>query len=364
MFYQKIIRPILFKIYPERIHHIVIAILSVISSLPIIYSLIRRKLFISEPILQTKIGNLFFKNPIGLAAGFDKDITAPLAYPMLGFGYTELGSVTYSAQAGNPKPRLWRIPADSGLIVYYGLCNRGVLAAIKQLKKIKTHLVPYGLSIAPTTGLKLEEMADDYLKSFVLLAPLADYITLNVSCPNVANNDLFSQISFIRELTHKVDEFKKANNLAVDIFLKIGPDMEKEQYEEIVEICVSSGITAIIATNLIKKRDQIRANSAVEKLNHPGGISGKLLAQKSNEVIKILYRAARGRLKIIGVGGVFCAADAYGKIKSGASAIQLITGFIYGGPLTIRQINLELAKLLQADGFRNVDEAVGKENLI
>ncbi len=252
------------------------------------------------------------------------------------------------------------MPKDKGLIVYYGLSNHGAKAASEKLKEIKIHPVPLGVSIAPTTGLSLDQMADDYLHSFETIFSVADFITLNVSCPNVVGCDVFAQVSFIKELVEKINNLKKQLNSTIDIFIKIGPDMTNEQYDQIVDACVVHGVSAIVATNLIKNRVTIHPNSTTAELNHPGGISGKMVADRSNEVIKYLYKRADGRLKIIGVGGIFTAADAYEKIKSGASAVQLITGFIYGGPLTMMNINNGLAELIKGEGYRNIDEVVGK----
>jgi dihydroorotate dehydrogenase len=361
MFYQKVLRPILFKTDPEKIHHLVIAGLAIASNIKPIYKAVRKFLNVNDPILSTKIGRVILKNPIGLAAGFDKNISAPLAYSMLGFGHEELGSITFSEQAGNPKPRLWRIPKDKGLIVYYGLANCGVDKVVEKLKKINNHPIPFGVSIAPTTGLLLNQMADDYVSSFEKLVSFADYITLNVSCPNVANCDMFAQVSFIKELIEKVNILKNKLNSTIDIFVKIGPDMTLDQYDEIVNICIQNNITAIISTNLVKNRSSIVPISSMEELNHPGGISGKLVGDKNLEIIKYLYRRANGKVKIIGVGGIFSAEDAYKKIKAGASALQLITGFIYGGPMTIKKINEGLIDLIKKDGYKNISEAVGKE---
>lgn len=360
MFYQKILRPILFKTDPEKIHHFVIGGLSLVSRIKPLVLLVRNYLNVTDSSLVVKIGSLHFSNPVGLAAGFDKNITAPLAYSMLGFGYAELGSVTLKAQPGNPKPRLWRIPKDKGLIVYYGLANCGAESVAQKMKKIKDHSIPLGLSIAPTTGLTIADMAVDYAHSFEKLIPSADYITLNVSCPNVANCDVFAQVSFIKELTEKINILKNKLNSTIDVFVKIGPDMTMEQYDEIVDICIQNNITAIISTNLIKNRSSIIPISSVDELNHPGGISGKLVGEKNLEIIKHLYRRANGKVKIIGVGGIFSAQDAYEKIKAGASAVQLITGFIYNGPFAVRDINKGLVELLKKDGYKNIGEAVGK----
>lgn len=360
MIYKKILRPVLFLIDPEQIHKLVIMGLNVASRIPPLRFLIQKMLFVTDPVLKTKIGQINLENPIGLAAGFDKYIEAPGAYPMIGFGFAELGSITQKEQPGNPRPRMWRIPDDQGLIIYYGLSNGGVDKTEERLKKIKTRKISYGVSIAPTTGLDISQMADDYIATLLRLHPYADYITLNVSCPNVASCDKFAQVSFVKELLEKVRKVCDEQKITKDIFIKIGTELKPEQLDEVIDACIVNKLTGIIATNLIKDRSTIKPKSAPEKLNHPGGISGQLLKEKSNEVIRHIYRRAGDKLKIIGVGGIFTAEDAYEKIKCGASAVQMITGWIYGGPLVIGKINRELAEILKRDGYKNISEAVGK----
>ncbi len=349
MLYKKIIRPILFKTDPERVHHFVIRLLGAISVLRPFFYLIKKFLFVEDSRLHVQIGNLHLKNPIGLSAGFDKDIIAPLAYSMLGFGFAELGSITNSAQPGNPKPRLWRIPDDKGLIVYYGLSSCGSLEASRRIKKkLQKRDIPYGVSIAVTTGLKENEMTDDYIRSFLDLYEFADYITLNVSCPNVVKCDVFAQVSFIEELLQKIMNIVKERKIGIDIFIKIGPDMSYTDLDKIIDLCVEYKITGIVATNLGKDRTWMKKlKSSEEKLDHPGGISGKHLQDRSNKIISHIRERAHDKLKIIGVGGIFTAEDVYDKMKAGADAVQMITGFIYGGPLTIRKINKELVKILE-----------------
>lgn len=358
MLYQKIIRPILFKLDPERVHNFMIRLMGATSVLRPFFYPIKKFLFIDDARLHVEIGNLKLKNPIGLSAGFDKDIIAPLAYPMLGFGFAELGSITNSAQPGNPKPRLWRIPEDKGIIVYYGLCNGGSLEAARRIKKkLQKRHIPYGLSIAVTTGLKESEMANDYVRSFLDLYELADYITLNISCPNVAACNIFTQVSFVEELLQKITKVVKVKNINKDIFIKIGPDMSYSDLDKIIDLCLEYEITGIVATNLGKDRTWMKkTKSSKEQLNHPGGISGKHLQQRSNNIIKHIRERAGDRLKIIGVGGVFTAQDAYAKLKSGADAIQIITGFIYGGPFTVRRINKGLLKILDRDGLNSLGD--------
>lgn len=361
MIYSKLIRPILFRTDPETIHHRVIHLLGFVSRRKLLNNLVKHFCFVVDPRLKVDLGRLNLQNPVGLAAGFDKYIEAPLAYPMLGFGWAELGSVTYSEQPGNPLPRLWRIPKDKGLIVYYGLSNDGAEKTAARLSKLNQHPVPFGISIASTTGVPIERMADDYLKSFKKLHQYADYVTLNVSCPNVATCEAVAQVSFITELIKKIMAAVKEEKINKDVFIKIRPDMGEQDLNKVIDTCVAEGVTGIIATNLSKDRSYLKPKSSAEELNHPGGISGKLVQDKSEQVIRHIYRRAGGKLKIIGVGGIFSAEDAYRKIKCGANAVQLITGFIYGGPLTIRNINKGILKLLEADGYQSIAEAVGKE---
>ncbi|MEK7680449.1 MAG: quinone-dependent dihydroorotate dehydrogenase [Patescibacteria group bacterium] len=361
MIYEKLIRPILFKTDPEKIHNFIIGILGFVSRIKFINSIIRKFLAIKNPVLNVRLGNIALENPVGLSAGFDKYFNAPLAYPMLGFGFAELGSITNAQQPGNPKPRLWRIPEDKGLIVYYGLANSGAENALSKMQMLNSHLIPYGISIAPSNGLGTIEMVEDCARSFLKLHSVADYITLNVSCPNVAGCEMFAQVSFIKDLLVKIRNLMQEKNISKDVFIKIGPHFKEEELDQIVDCCVENKLTGIVISNLLKKRDGIVFKSASEKLNYPGGISGKILQDKSNKIIRHVYKRAGSKLKIIGVGGIFNANDAYEKIKAGASAVQMITGFIYGGPLVIRKINSELAGLLKRDGFKNVGEAVGVE---
>ncbi len=362
MIYKKCIRPLLFNYTdPENIHGTALRILDSTSRNWVLSKIGARLFQVNDPRLSIALGGLRLANPIGLAAGFDKYISAPLAYPMLGFGWAELGSITFSQQLGNPKPRLWRLPADKGLIVHYGLANDGAEKTLERYNKIPSHAIPYGISIAPTNGLVGNAMAEDYLNTFQMVGDSADYITFNVSCPNVAGASIFSQLSFIKLLLTGIAERQQKMKVKKDIFIKIGSRMSTEDLAKIVEYAVGAGITGIVATNLLKDRSGVVFESAPSALQHPGGISGQQLQSLSTDTIRTLYRMAGGRLKIIGVGGIFTAEDAYRKIKAGATAVQLITGFIYGGPTTIRSINKGLLGLLAKDGFQNISEAVGTD---
>lgn len=361
MLYQHLLRPLLFRFTdPEKIHDQVVQGLKIASSHKPIYKAVRKYLGNTEECLRTKLGNLQLDSPIGLAAGFDKYISAPLAYPMLGFGFVELGSITYQEQPGNPKPRMWRIPKDRGLIVNYGLANAGAIKTAEKISHLIERPIPYGISIAPSNEVEFSELSDDYLKTLDHLHPFADFITLNVSCPNVARRDVFAQISFIEELLEKVSTLLRLRNINKNIFIKIGPHHSEQDIRRIVTACLKYNITGIVATNLIKVRSGLNFRTKTADLDHPGGISGKLLQAESDAKISQIYKESQGKLAIIGVGGIFSAEDAYRKIKLGASAVQIITGFVYGGPFIIKKINDGIIKLLERDGLKNISEAAGK----
>jgi len=348
MLYRRIVRPLFFKTDPEWIHGLAIRFMAITSHNSWLRKILKRIFFVCDSKLEVKIGNLKFPNPVGLAAGFDKNIEAPFSYGMLGFGFVEFGSITLKGQPGNPKPRLWRLPADKSLIVYYGLVNNGACRARRILKKIKKEMdIPFGVSIAPSTGVEKSYMVSDYINSFYELYKHADYIVFNVSCPNVVSCEVFEQIGFISELLLKVSEIKKRKNIQKDIFIKLGPDMGEAEVNEVVDLCIKYGVSGIVATNLIKKRDGLRFKSNEKESNHPGGISGKLLNDKSNHIIKMIRQRAGNNLAIIGVGGIFSADDAYEKIKAGANAVQMVTGFVYEGPFVVRKINKELVNLMK-----------------
>ncbi|PIT87916.1 MAG: hypothetical protein COU31_00320 [Candidatus Magasanikbacteria bacterium CG10_big_fil_rev_8_21_14_0_10_40_10] len=350
MFYKKIIRPIFFKFDPELIHDLALFFLKITSRITPLRRLIQKICLVDDERLATRIGKITLPNPIGLAAGFDKNITAPLAYKMLGFGWVEFGSITYEPQSGNPRPRLWRLPADKSLIVNYGLSNCGAIEARKRLEKIPNWARPFGVSIAPSNSASIQSMADDYLKSFLLLAPVADYITLNVSCPNVAKRDCFTQVSFIEELLTKISQIAKEKDIDKDIFLKIGPDLPKDELDKIVDLCIKYQLAGMVAVNLVKDRSGLPTiKSRIDQMNHPGGISGRLTAPISNQVIQHIRKRAQQRLKIIGAGGVFDADDYFDKIKAGADCVQMMTGWIYQGPMAVKKINYRQSALKQKE---------------
>jgi dihydroorotate dehydrogenase len=357
MLYSALIRPLLFHYTdPETAHRYALRTLRLLSQRPL-KTWFQTFYRATDPKLAITLGGLYFPSPVGLAAGFDKHIDAPNAYGLLGFGSAEFGSITLVKQPGNQTPRVWRLPKDKGLIVNYGLPSIGAEQAKERLEKQTARTIPYGVSVAPSTN--ASDLVLDYATTFSMLYDTADYITLNVSCPNVTNQNTFSQLTFIEKLLATVASELERKNSHKPLFLKIAPHYSNQELEKIVSLCKKYHVQGIVATNLLKKRSFFTTKSSPKELEHPGGISGELLKNDSNTIIAKLFHLAHGELTIIGVGGIFSAEDAYEKIRLGANAVQLVTGFIYGGPSIARTINKRLLYFLQRDGFSSISEAVG-----
>ncbi|MBU1112209.1 MAG: quinone-dependent dihydroorotate dehydrogenase [archaeon] len=355
MIYKKIIRPILFTIDPEKIHDWAILAGRIISYSDTTTAI--TKLFVNyeNKGLNQTIHNIKFKNPVGLAAGFDKDVNLMKLMPCLSFGHEEIGSITAQSCEGNPKPRLWRLPKQKSIVVYYGLKNPGAQEVAKKLygKKFK---LPIGISIAKTNckeTANTEEGIDDYYQTFKLLEPYGTYFTINISCPNAYGGLPFTDSKLLNKLLDKLDEIETDK----PVLLKLTPDLEEKDIDQVIKVAKKHNVQGFVISNLTKQRDTI-PDEDLKKVG-PGGLSGKPVKKKANDMISYVYKKTKGKYLIIGVGGIFSAEDAYEMIKNGASLVQLITGMIYEGPFLIRKINKELVKLLQNDGFENVSEAVG-----
>lgn len=313
-------------------------------------------------LLEQKILGINFKNPIGLAAGFDKDAKLTDILPHVGFGFEEAGSVTGEYCAGNPRPRLWRLKKSQALVVYYGLKNEGSEKIAKRLKK-KKFSFPLGISIAKTncraTASK-EAGIKDYLKAYEQLKDIGDYITINVSFPNAFGGQPFTDPKDLNDLLEAICAVKNDK----PIFLKLPPDLSHAEMDEILKIAEHYKISGFVSSNLTKDRQNKTMMDLIIDKNIPeyGGISGKPVEALANEQIRYLYKNGKGKFIIMGCGGVFSAADAYKKIKLGASLIQLITGMIYEGPQLISEINQGLTELLKKDGYKNISEAIGRDN--
>lgn len=328
--YKAILRPIFFRFDPENIHNIAIKFLRN----PIFYTSTKLVLKRKTPKLKKKILGLTFENPIGLAAGFDKNADLH-NIDCLGFGFTEVGSVTADPCDGNPKPRLWRMKKHKSLQVNYGLANQGAEAISKKLKNKKFN-IPLGISIAKTNckaNASKKEAIADYAKSFELLHPLADYITINISCPNTYGGEPFTNPKDLDDLLKEIRKIKCKK----PILIKLPVDLTEAELTPLIEVAENHKIDGYVCTNLTKDRN-------ISTPGHSGGVSGQLLKDKSTETIRLVHKLTKGESVIIGVGGINSPKDAIEKLKAGATLLQLITGMIYEGPQLIAEINLGLEK--------------------
>jgi dihydroorotate dehydrogenase len=352
--YEKLIRPALFNLTPETAHDFGIKALKIGLSTKLAQDLAAKR-FARESFGSLQRFNLNFKNPVGVAAGFDKNGVVVNQLAALGFGFVEIGTVTFKSQKGNEKPRLFRLPEDKALINRLGFNNEGTPKIVERLKKIQPECV-LGVNIGKNKDVPNEEAIENYLLSFELASEVADYIAVNVSSPNTPNLRELQQADNLENLLAALQ--KRNRELAgKPLLIKIAPDLSEAEIEAIVDIAQKLNLAGIIATNTTVKRENLQTKS-----NETGGLSGKPLENLSNEVIGKIYKYSKGKLPVIGVGGIFSAADAFEKIALGASLIQAYTGFVYQGFAFARDVNFGLKKILDAKGFKNLDEAVGCEN--
>jgi dihydroorotate dehydrogenase len=363
MFYRSIIRPILFRLPSETAHELGLKTLSVGLSANFIKNIASKK-FSSSPFGTIERFGLKFANPVGVAAGFDKNGIVANALEALGFGFVEVGTVTFHPQAGNPKPRLFRLPKDEALINRAGFNNEGAKSLAERLK-IKRPNCVLGINIGKSKIVELENATEDYLASFEIVYPHADYITINVSSPNTPN---LRELQKADALSSLLDALQKRNqDLAaksgkenpLPLLVKIAPDLEQKDLESIVGVVVDKKLSGIIATNTTVSREGLRSSAKEIEACGQGGLSGAPLRKHSTEIISSIYKLTKGTLPIIGVGGIFTAQDAFEKISAGACLVQLYTGLIYKGPSIAKNINEGLFKIFTKHRFRSFDEMIG-----
>ena len=331
--YKSFIKPVLFLFDPEWVHHTVFATLKAVNRIPGMGSLIRTFYQVKDKRLERKLFGLTFPNPVGLAAGFDKDAKLFQELFNFGFGFIEIGTLTPKPQLGNPKKRLFRLPEDQGLINRMGFNNEGVEVAVDRLKKNKNVLI--GGNIGKNKVTPNEEAVSDYVYCFEALFPYVDYFVVNVSSPNTPN---LRALQDKEPLTHLLQTLKTLNLKKPDpkpILLKIAPDLTDEQLMDIIDIITTVNIEGVIATNTTLSREGLLSQQKTEM----GGLSGKPVADRSTEVIRFLSEKSNKAFPIIGVGGIHSPQDAIDKLEAGASLVQLYTGFIYEGPAVIKKIN-------------------------
>ncbi|NES78192.1 MULTISPECIES: quinone-dependent dihydroorotate dehydrogenase [Okeania] len=384
--YRSVIFPTLFsglKADPEWVHHQLLNILSFMdtnSSSKLISSLqtiMQKSLCFEDIRLEQTLWGLNFKNPVGLAAGYDKDGVAINAWPQLGFGFAELGTVTLHQQPGNPQPRLFRLPMDRAALNRMGFNNQGAAALAMRLQSqgknipevlrlqennysFYPNFFPYGINIGKSKITSLEAAATDYLGSFKLLKDWGDYFVVNVSSPNTPG---LRSLQNTENLSNILADLQAENKGVKPILVKIAPDLEKEAIASILDLIKQYQISGIIATNTTISRDELKtkiiAKTGKLVTEEAGGISGAPLTQRATEIIKFIWQETQGKLPIIGVGGIFTVEDAWDKITAGASLIQVYTGWVYQGPGMVKQILQGLLQKLDERGLNSISEAIG-----
>lgn len=338
LMYKLLIQPLLFLFDPEEVHHFTFSAIRFLCKIPGVSNIIKGMYVVEDRRLERQLFGLTFKNPVGLAAGFDKDAKLYNELSNFGFGFIEIGTLTPKPQEGNPKKRLFRLKADSAIINRMGFNNGGVEEAVVRLKSNTGVLI--GGNIGKNKITPNESAVDDYKICFNALFEYVDYFVVNVSSPNTPN---LRALQEKEPLTHLLNDLQLENSKRSQrkpILLKIAPDLTNEQLLDIIDIVADTKIDGVIATNTTISRDGLKSENKTEM----GGLSGKPLTHRSTEVIRFLSEKSNKAFPIIGVGGIHSAQDALGKLEAGADLIQLYTGFIYEGPALIKQINNAILK--------------------
>lgn len=332
------LRPLIYKLSPKQAHEVTIALLRLAGSLPPVRALLRANFKPAQPSPQVQVAGITFPNPLGLAAGYDKDALAWRGLTTLGFGHLELGTVTPLPQPGNPEPRMFRLVEDQAVINRMGFPSRGADFTARQLKKRKPGGVIIGMNIGKNKVTELEEAEKDYVPLVQIFAPLADYLAVNVSSPNTPGLRQLQEAGMLEALLKPIAEERGRQAAQLDksvpVFVKLAPDLEESQLDSALEAVLNTGMDGVIISNTTVSRPPLRSALAVET----GGLSGAPLTALNTHMIKLTVRKLNGRLPVIASGGVMNAADAQQKLDAGAALVQLYTGLIYAGPGLVKEI--------------------------
>jgi dihydroorotate dehydrogenase len=341
--YRLLFKPLLFSFSPETVHNIVARLLLFLSLIPFSKYIVRLFYSYSHTSLEREVIGIKFPNPVGMAAGFDKN--AELYNPLsdFGFGFVEIGSVTPVEQPGNSKPRVFRLTEDQAIINRMGINNKGVKHAVSRLKQVKPRVI-IGGNISKSTASSNDQAPLDYEKSFAQLYDFVDYFVVNVSCPNVKGLTKLQDITSLSEIIDRLTLLRKYFDDYRPILLKVSPDLTDEQLDEIIELVLISGLDGIVATNTTTSRNNLSTPSEKVDSAGEGGLSGAPLYRRSLEMVKYISKKTGGQLPIIGVGGIMTPFQAKEMLDAGASLIQVYTGFIYNGPGFVRRILKYISK--------------------
>lgn len=367
MFWNLVAKPLLFLLPAETAHYTSMATYAALLKIPGMSNLYRKWYSVDDPRLGCEVGGIRFANPVGLAAGFDKNARWYTELGCLGFSHIEVGTITGEAQPGNDKPRLFRLPTDKALINRMGFNNFGSEQVADQFsKRVQPHPAgnPLGINIGKTKIVPDDRATEDYLKSFRLLFPYADYFTINVSSPNTPGlrklQDRQQLLQLVPAITDLNVKLANEQNLSPrPVFLKIAPDVTEFQLDDFQHVVEATHLNGIIATNTTVSRENLETSKPHVETLGPGGLSGAPLTQRSRELVRQLYLRVGDRVPIIGVGGIMSGQDAWQMILAGASLVQIYTGFVYGGPGTVKRINHFLLEQLKKHNLPNISAAVG-----
>jgi dihydroorotate dehydrogenase len=337
--YKLLFRPILFLLPPEKIHHLLIGFIKGFFKIPCIATFTRSLFNYDDPLLETEFLGMKFKNPVGMAAGFDKNGEVFDKFSAFGFSHIEVGTVTPKGQPGNEKPRSFRIPADKGLINRMGFNNLGVDALVDKLIKNRRKGLIIGGNIGKNTLTPNAEAVSDYETCFRALYGNVDYFVVNVSCPNITDLHELQDQDGLEAILHRLSDVRKEMDRYVPVLLKISPDLNNKQIDTSLEIVEKYGIDGVVATNTTIGRSNLFTSPKTIQSIGKGGMSGAPLTARSLQVVRYIAAKTEGRLPIIGVGGIMSVQDALNMLDAGATLIQVYTGFIYNGPGFIRKIN-------------------------
>lgn len=343
--YKLIIRPIFFLFDPEKVHYFTFGLIRFLSKVPLVSPLFRSLYQIEDKKLERNLFGLTFKNPVGLAAGFDKNAVLYKELGNFGFGFIEIGTVTPKAQQGNPKKRLFRLKEDRGIINRMGFNNDGLEAAISKLKSNNGKVI-IGGNIGKNTNTDPDHYTDDYVTCFKGLHPYVDYFVLNVSCPNVSSHAKLEDVAYLYELISEVQKLNNKEAVQRPILLKIAPDLNDNQLDEIITLVSETKIDGVIASNTSVFREGLQmSKSSLDAIGN-GGLSGQPIKDRSTRVIQYLATKSNKAFPIIGVGGIHSEKDALEKINAGADLVQIYTGFVYEGPKLVKRINKAIIEQL------------------